>query len=90
MKHTFIKLALFLFALALMCSVFSCKKKKTRSAVYTCDVIQVTPNQQTQTLDTTIIQSTVFEYWNGTLAELDSTVSHGLDTSNHYIWVDCY
>lgn len=89
MKYLFIKLALFVFALALICSVFSCSKsKKTRSSGYVCDVKQDTFNHATNQWDTITVMTADFPYPTLTAQQQEDTLNANINVP--HLWYDCH
>jgi len=88
MKTLLIKSALFLFLLAAVCSIFSCKKsKKTRSTGYTCYTIHDTFNINTNQWDTLILSTADFPYPTLTAQQQEDTLNANINVP--HLWYDC-
>ena len=80
---------LFLFALALLMSMFSCKKaSKTRSAGYKCYLMQETYNSTTNQWDTVVVSTADFPYPTLTAQQQEDTLN--AHSNVPHLWHDCY
>lgn len=87
MKKVF-NATLFLFVLALLMSMFSCKKApKTRTAGYQCHLMQETYNSTTNQWDTVIISTADFPYPALTAQQQEDSLN--IKTNVPHLWYDC-